>query len=561
MLEHEDAHGGQRTGRRRRGPAVLLLLAVLAAFLALPAAAGAHAVLLSSEPTAGAVLQTQPTEVLLRFNEPVEAAGGSIIVAAGDGSRVDRGEVERLDGGHSVRTALQGDLADGSYSVAWRVTSADAHVIQGSFVFSVGRPGPTYGGTLLDETPRSANVVAGIGRAFQFAGLLVAIGSAAFLLAVWVPLARSAEERLGPALEPAAGAFHRVATGVALAAGGLLLGGALIAIPAQAWQTGGSLGDVLDTRFGGAALARLVLAPIAIVLVVLAARRPTTVRAAAALGALAPLAFLPGLSGHASTAGTPWAAEVLDGLHVLAAGVWSGGVVLLAVALGAGLARLDPEPRRPFLRGAVKRFTRLAVGAVAVLVVTGTIAGLRELDAFSELVDTRYGQVLTLKVLVVVTALGVALLSRRAGPSFLRDVRTEAALLGVAIALTAALTGLAPGANASPAPTPFALQQPIGPHTLTFDIAPARAGTANEVHVVVTNPVGQPAFDVRDAKLVMGLPAAGVADLEVPLKLLTAGHWTGSVTFPQPGEWNAALTIRRGTFDAETVKATVPVSR
>ena len=36
---------------------------------------------------------------------------------------------------------------------------------------------------------------------------------------------------------------------------------------------------------------------------------------------------------------------------------------------------------------------------------------------------------------------------------------------------------------------------------------------------------------------------------------------TGTVTFPQPGAWNAALTIRRGTFDAETIKAIVPVSR
>ncbi len=560
MLEHEDAHAAQRTGRRRRGAALVALLAVLAAFLVLPAAAGAHAVLLSSEPASGAVLQTQPTEVLLRFNEPVETAGGAIIVAAGDGQRVDGGDIELLDGGRAVRTAIDGELAEGSYSVAWRVTSADAHVIQGSFVFSVGRPGPTYTGTLIDDAPRSANLVAGIGRAFQFAGLLVAIGIAAFLLAVWLPLARSAQERLGPALDPAADAFHRVATGVALAAGGALLGGALIAIPAQAWQTGGSLGDVLDTRFGEAGAVRLVLAPIAIVLVVLAARRPSRGLAAAALVALLPLAFLPGLSGHASTAGTPWAAELLDGIHVLAAGVWSGGLALLAVALGAGLARLDPEPRRPFLRGAVKRFTRLAVGAVAVLVATGTIAALRELDAVSELVDTRYGQVLTLKVLVVATALGIALLSRRAGPSFLRDVRAEAALLAVAIVLTAALTGLAPGANAAP-PAPFALQQPIGPHTLTFDIAPARAGTANEVHVVVTNPVGQPAFDVRDARLVMGLPAAGITDLEVPLKLLTAGHWTGTITFPQPGAWQAALTVRRGTFDAETVNATVPVSR
>ena len=95
-----------------------LALLALALLLALPAGAGAHAVLLSSEPAAGAVLQTQPTEVVLRFNEAVETAGGSIVVAGGNGQRVDDGTMSSRDGGRTVRTGLKGPLDDGSYSVA-----------------------------------------------------------------------------------------------------------------------------------------------------------------------------------------------------------------------------------------------------------------------------------------------------------------------------------------------------------------------------------------------------------------------------------------------------------
>ena len=56
------------------------------------------------------------------------------------------GEAQRVDWvSHQaeldeVAVGLPAGLADGTYTVAWRVLSADSHPIRGAFVFSVGEP-------------------------------------------------------------------------------------------------------------------------------------------------------------------------------------------------------------------------------------------------------------------------------------------------------------------------------------------------------------------------------------------------------------------------------------
>ena len=261
--------------------------------------------------------------------------------------------------------------------------------------------------------------------------------------------------------------------------------------------------------------------------------------------------------------GWPW---LLDGVHVLAAGVWAGGLVLLAVALGAGLCAARPGAA-PALPAAARcsRFTRLAVGAVAVLAVTGTIAALRELDAVDELVDTRYGQVLALKVLVVAGRPG------RCARQPPRRARASCATCAarrrswrVVIVLTAVLTGLAPGQRRGGLGRARSRSSgPSEPHTLTFDIAPAaRRPPPNEVHVVVTNPVGQPAFDVRRrAARPWGSRPPGITDLEVPLEAAHRGPLDGHDHLPAARRLGgradrAPRDVRRG--DRERDRAGVP---
>ena len=80
---------------RRIRAALVLLLGVAGLMLLGAPSANAHAVLSSTTPTSGQVLPTgrDLDRVELRFDEPVEAALGSLQVVAADGHRVDTATV------------------------------------------------------------------------------------------------------------------------------------------------------------------------------------------------------------------------------------------------------------------------------------------------------------------------------------------------------------------------------------------------------------------------------------------------------------------------------------
>ena len=88
------------------------------------------------------VVAASPPAVEMVFSEPVEVAFGAIRVFNGFGERVDDGPASRPSGeAETVRVALQPDLPKGTYTVSWRVVSADGHPIAEAFVFHVQEPG------------------------------------------------------------------------------------------------------------------------------------------------------------------------------------------------------------------------------------------------------------------------------------------------------------------------------------------------------------------------------------------------------------------------------------
>ena len=104
------------------------------------------------------------------------------------------------------------------------------------------------------------------------------------------------------------------------------------------------------------------------------------------------------LSGHALAFPSFWA--LLDqGVHVLAAGLWLGGVIALALAHAA---------RRPEARAtAPARSPRSPPAALGVAIVTGVLAAVREVDRWYFLRWSDYGRVVIVKaILVALVALG-----------------------------------------------------------------------------------------------------------------------------------------------------------
>lgn len=130
------------SGRPTRWVARLLAggLALLAAgvlVLATGAPASAHASLLETDPAQGAVLQQPPEQMVLTFNEPVRLDAGFVQGFTTDGSDWEL-RAEAADNRVIITPAA--DPGAGTVVVAWKVISADGHVVGGALDFSIGAP-------------------------------------------------------------------------------------------------------------------------------------------------------------------------------------------------------------------------------------------------------------------------------------------------------------------------------------------------------------------------------------------------------------------------------------
>lgn len=125
---------------RAAGPVLAALLLALVALLATAPRAAAHNSLLGTDPEDGATVATPPARVTLTFDQPAQAIGTEVVVLGPDGGTVSTGTPELVDS--TVAQALADDLAAGTYTVQWRVTSADGHPLSGELTFTASAPTP-----------------------------------------------------------------------------------------------------------------------------------------------------------------------------------------------------------------------------------------------------------------------------------------------------------------------------------------------------------------------------------------------------------------------------------
>ena len=177
------------------------------------------------------------------------------------------------------------------------------------------------------------------------------------------------------------------------------------------------IGDVLDTRFGHAWLLRAALAVLLASVAMIAARRTERGHAslaAVALGLGVLIAATPAVSGHARVVGG--VALASDWVHVVAASVWAGGLVFLLIALW----RAQSEERWQFTARAVPRFSVLAVVSIATLLTAGVVNGFLEVGSWRGLWETTYGQLLLVKVALVLPVLALGAFDDRVSVPRLR---------------------------------------------------------------------------------------------------------------------------------------------
>ncbi len=123
----------------------VLIFGLAAGTLGNAGVAAAHAARIASDPAENASLSQSPSKVSATFNEAMQPQFAAMTVVGPDGDLWSTGEPEV--NGAIISVGVRPLGPSGSYTVNYRATSADGHVVSGSWSFQLtvagtGTPGP-----------------------------------------------------------------------------------------------------------------------------------------------------------------------------------------------------------------------------------------------------------------------------------------------------------------------------------------------------------------------------------------------------------------------------------
>ena len=232
----------------------------------------------------------------------------------------------------------------------------------------------------------------------------------------------------------------------------------------------------LDTWPGLVWLARhgllVVLAALLAVPVNIADRRNwIAARGEALVLAAVALALVSASSHAAAIAPGPMVAVAIDVTHLLATGVWLGGLIPLALLLRAASDDAGADAR-PWAVLAARRFSHVALVAMVALMASGTMNALAQVKTIPALAGTTHGRLLLATLAVLVPILVLATINRARflpalpGTNAMRRlavfVSVEAGLGLLLLGLAAAMTLVTPARHAQ-AGWPFSFRFSLDP--------------------------------------------------------------------------------------------------
>ncbi len=526
------------------------LFAALLVAIGAAGAALAHAALIASEPADGALLREAPSQIVLRFDEPVTPLVLLLVDPKGDTTALS--DVTSSNNALTIR--VPGNIGIGTYVLSWRVISADGHPVGGSLVMSIGTI--SVGAQSAGEAQRSVTATSlafWASRLVMLAGLLAGVGGVVFLKLIGPGWQAPHAVRRGIAVVLAAGATACVLSiglqGLDAHARGITEIG-----DATMWRTG------LATSHGAAALIALGAMAVA----AMALRSPP--RAAAWLGTLAlacaGLAFA--TSGHASTAPPQMLSQPALLMHAVALVVWLGSLAPLSTALATHDARGLP---------ALKRFSAWAPALVAVIVATGLVLAVLQMAGWNTLWTTDYGLLLLAKLALVASVLGLGGFNRWhltpkviAGDAEARQtmqgvIMMEIMLVATIVAIAAAWRFTPPPRALAAGPEPhFQIHMHGTGAMANVVLSPARAGPVRAV-IEPRTPDLRP-LEVKEVEISLLPEEPGLEPIRRAAQRGSGTSWIAEgLVIPRAGRWRVQVEMLVTDFEKARVEARIEVRR
>lgn len=503
--------------------AALALGLGLAQALAAPVPAAGHAALVLADPAAGTGLPQGPSQVVLKFDEPLDLRLSRIVVLDTAGHDVATGPTQPVTGDADAMRRTLGLLPTGIYSVRWTsVSGIDGHTLHGSYFFGVGT---AVAGAATDDAGSldTNGPLDLLGRLLALLGLTLWAGTIVL---------RRASVRAG--LRP--GRFGR------LAASGppLTILGAALSVISTAAVTAGSL-TAIPTVLGTASGFWQMVVMASAIAGLVGPRRAVLFAVEGTVAIVAEAA-----SGHPAATPLPLASVPIAAAHLAAAGVW-----IVAIA-GSVFAAAD-------LRRALATFTPYAVGAAVVVGLTGLANAVGQLTGPADLTGTGYGAFVLAKggLFVLVAGLGLIHFALRRGPAgdsraLARPARLELGAILVALAVAATMTGVANPPRETAAKIPLAPLDPVLA-TLGSQAALSVAGASGPFVVGLT------ILPPRPGQVEMRIQAVGIEagdGLRNARVIIRPAGPARPVAFPDPARTPGASASPPGTASGS---ATPPI--
>lgn len=579
------------TGRSARWLLAILAIVVVAAsaaFALFPRLASAHAILVRSDPPVNARLPDPPKTVTCFFSESLDTRLSSLQVVNGKGDRVDAGSATFGPDPKQMQVAINTTLPPGFYAVLWQtLSSADGHLLKGSFPFTVLNPDGSEpsGPAFATETGYSGAGPRWDSVTTKWLGLIAAaalVGSLAFV--VWVVRPASKDLR-SPWKKRSREAARRHLARLVWPAIGVLAIVGVAELLIQARQLGGLsyISDVLRNDWGTRWIQRqLLLAAIAVAFFVASrlwrAGQDRISEAAlwvAMAGGLGYLLLVAMISHGSSVPGSFWAVAA-DFVHLVATSVWVG--MLAQLALFLVWSRRVPPAERPAVQAShLQRFSTIAATSVIALLASGAVNGLTQIPTWGALLDTAYGRALAVKLVIIAALLAVAgvnafylrprlveqengseRLARRLSVVLRLEIGLAVAVLVVVAVLVQYATSRqeqAAAANvqtSTQAVTGYEDTQTAGDINVDLSIAPNVVGT-DSFRVFLFPSEGSQIGEVQRVRLRFKPPdiTQGESQIVADSTALNAYKAIGPF-FIQPGKWEVNVDVRRAQKDDVT---------